>query len=149
MYATGLVFELIIWGFATWVICDSFGSAGVDLRFWLLFSALAFLADLRKARYNLNMWSGAFPIGAYGLCANQIAISLNSPAFRVVSSLMLVILVVYWLASLALTIPLVLSGELFLADAHQKMVKDREGKGRQGKRVDDTSASRPSDAMVV
>ena len=96
---------------------------------------MAFMADLRKTRYNLNMWSGAFPLGAYGLCANQIAVSLNSPAFRVVSTVVLVVLAIYWLVSMAFTIPLVCSGEIFLAGVYEQMVKDREGGGREEKRM--------------
>jgi hypothetical protein len=95
------------------------------------------------------MWSGAFPLGAYGLCANQIAISLDSPAFRVVSTIVLVVLVIYWLVSMAFTIALVWSGELFLSDAYQKLVKDGEGNGDDKTRSDASRPSRQSDTTEV
>ena len=68
------------------------------------------------------MWSAAYPLGVYGVACTQLAIDLDSPTFRVIASIVLVVSVLYWFYLVAFTLPLVISGELFLAEAKE----DRE-----------------------
>ena len=98
-----------------------------DYRFWLILCVVAFVRDLPKTKFNLNMWSAAYPIGIYGVAVTQLAIDLDSVAFRVISSIILVVSVLYWLYLIAYTLPMVLSGELFLAEMYEKDKKEREG----------------------
>ncbi|KAK4689577.1 hypothetical protein P7C73_g534, partial [Tremellales sp. Uapishka_1] len=66
IYASGFVLGVTIWGFAT---------------FWLLLCALAFVRDLPKTKFNLNMWSAAYPLGVYGVASTQLASDLDSPTY--------------------------------------------------------------------
>lgn len=72
------------------------------------------------------MWSSAYPLGAYGLAATQFATDFDSPAFKVVSTIVLIVLVIWWLYLIVCTIPMIISGELLLAEAYEEMKKHRE-----------------------
>lgn len=105
--------------------------------FWLLLCLFAFVRDLPKTNFNLNMWSAGYPLGAYGVTCSQLAIDFDSPTFRVVTSIILVVLVLYWLYLVVYTLPLVLCGELFLAEAvdsheEEKMAQRAERERRSG-----------------
>ena len=93
--------------------------------FWLIISVVAFVRDIPKTRFNINMWSGAYPIGIYGVAATQLAISLDSPVFRVVSTIILIVMVIYWLYLVIYSLPMVLSGEMFLGEVLHEMEKER------------------------
>ncbi len=105
--------------------------------FWLLLCLFAFVRDLPKTNFNLNMWSAGYPLGAYGVTCSQLAIDFDSPTFRVVASIILVVSVLYWLYLVVYTLPLVLCGELFLAEAvdsheEEKMAQRAERERRSG-----------------
>ncbi len=46
----------------------------------------------------------------------EVAVAFNSSAFRGLNSAIVVVLVSYWLFLMARTVPMVVSGELFLGD---------------------------------
>lgn len=79
------------------------------------------------------MWSAAYPIGAYGVACTQLAIDLESTAFRIIATIVLVVLVIFWLLLIAYTVPSLISGELLLEGAKAEMDeekrKEQEGKG--------------------
>jgi len=95
------------------------------------------------------MWSGAYPIGIYGVAATQLAISLDSPVFRVVSTVVLIVLVIYWLYLVLWSLPMVISGEFFLSEVLHEMEKEREKRdeGEEGARAGRASASDASTAV--
>lgn len=72
------------------------------------------------------MWSAAYPYGTYGIACSQFSTDFDSPAFAVITSIILVTLVILWLYLVIATIPMVISGELFLAEALEEMEKHRE-----------------------
>lgn len=80
------------------------------------------------------MWSAAYPLGAYGVASTQLAIDLGSTAFNVISTIILIVLVIYWLFLVICTVPMIASGELFLSEAKEQMDEkkndERERKGR-------------------
>lgn len=94
----------------------------------MILSLGSFAREIRKAEFSLEWWAAAYPIGAYGVACTQLAIDLNSTAFKVVASIVLVILVIFWLALMALTIPALVSGELLLKEVKQSMDKEKERK---------------------
>ncbi|WVF70057.1 hypothetical protein IAT40_004844 [Kwoniella sp. CBS 6097] len=129
LYATGFVLGLCIWGFTT---------------FWLLICIVAFIRDIPKTHFNLNMWSTIYPVGVYGLTCSKLASDLDSRAFRVVSTIILIVVVIYWLYLIAFTLPAVVSGELFLAEAlekHEKENAEEEGRLRGNSREEEGSRS--------
>jgi tellurite resistance protein TehA-like permease len=105
----------------------------VPSRFWLFLATLALIRDLPKTHFNINHWSSAYPIGVYGLASSQLAIDLDSPTFRVVTAIVLVILVINWLYLMGRTLPMVLSGEWFLKEAYEEG-KEREKDSRASTR---------------
>ena len=84
------------------------------------------------------MWSAAYPLGVYGIACTQLAIDFDSPAFRVIASIVLVVALLYWLYLIAFTIPMVLSGELFLAEAMEHKEEEEE----RGERPTESPPSR-------
>lgn len=72
------------------------------------------------------MWSALYPFGAYGIAAEQISVDLDSSAFKVLTSMILVVLVIYWIYCVIWTLVQFVSGELFLAEA----LKEREEEER-------------------
>lgn len=80
------------------------------------------------------MWSGAYPIGVFGIACNQIATDLDSPAFKGIASAILIIAVIHWIWLVIYTLPMIVSGELFLGEAEHlsKEEAEAEKKGSQG-----------------
>ena len=72
------------------------------------------------------MWSAAYPFGAYGLTCSQLAIDLDSSTFRVITAIILVVLVSYWLYLVVFTLPLIVSGKLFLEEAYHEQEEEKE-----------------------
>lgn len=75
------------------------------------------------------MWSSAYPFGAYGVVASQFAIDFDSIAFRVITTIILFVLIIYWLYAIICTLPMVVSGELFLGDLVKEREKEEKDRG--------------------
>ena len=75
------------------------------------------VADIRKAPFSLNYWSALYPTGVYALHAGQLAMDFDSPAFRTVNTIFVVLLLLGWLYCVIRTIPGIVSGQLFLEEA--------------------------------
>ena len=99
-------------------------------RLWLLISLVAFVRDLPKTKFNLNMWSTAYPIGTYGVASSQFAIDFDSIAFRVITTIILIISVIYWFYLIIYTLPMILSGEAFLGALVEE--KGKRGERKEG-----------------
>ncbi|KAJ9107341.1 hypothetical protein QFC21_000791 [Naganishia friedmannii] len=87
---------------------------------------IAYARDSRYAHFNLTMWSGAYPIGIFGIACNQIGVDLDSPAFKGIASAILIIAVIHWIWLVIYTIPMIVSGELFLAEAEHLSKEEAE-----------------------
>mgnify|MGYP006876474623 CR=1 FL=1 len=77
------------------------------------------------------MWSSTYPFGVYGVAASQFAIDFDSTAFKVITTIVLLLLVIYWLYLVACTLPMVASGELFLRDVFEEMEKEKKHGGEK------------------
>jgi len=101
-YGFGVVGALLLVGFAT---------------YWFLLSIFTVSIDARKAPFTLNYWSAMYPWGVYAAAFGQLAMDFDSPAFRVLNTIMSCSLTILWLYSMARTVPMMVTGEVFLADA--------------------------------
>jgi hypothetical protein len=102
--------------------------------FWVVLALIAYARDSRHAEFNLTMWSGAYPIGVFGIACNQIGVDLDSPAFKGIASAILIIAVIHWIWLVIYTLPMIVSGELFLAEAKHLSEEEAEAEkmGSQG-----------------
>lgn len=68
----------------------------------------------------------AYPIGAFGVACTQFADDFDSPAFRVIATIICIISVVFWLFLVVYTLPLIITGELLLGNARHKLEEEEE-----------------------
>ena len=98
----------------------------------MVLALIAYVRDGRRTNFNLTMWSAAYPIAVFGIACTEIAKDLDSPAFEGIASALLIIAVVHWIWLVIYTIPMVLSGELFLSEAdHLREEEEKAMKGLQ------------------
>jgi hypothetical protein len=105
----------------------------------MIIGFLTFFSDARKTHFSLYMWSAgetdylllgsptayahcrimlpAYPLGIFGVACTQFAIDFDSPAFRVISTAICILSVIYWIFLAVYTMPLLVSGELLLREA--------------------------------
>jgi len=63
----------------------------------------------------------AYPVGVFGVACTQFADDFDSPAFRVIATMITIVSVIFWLFLVVYTLPLIVSGELLLDnDAHKE-----------------------------
>lgn len=67
-----------------------------------------------------------YPCGVYGVACTQIAKDLDSPAFKGIASAILIISVIHWLWLVIYTVPMIISGELFLSEAKELEREEEE-----------------------
>ncbi|WVQ97817.1 hypothetical protein IAU59_004932 [Kwoniella sp. CBS 9459] len=94
------------------------------------------------------MWSALYPVGVYGVACTKLTSDLDSRALRVVSTIILITTVIYWLYLIIFTLPAVVSGELFLAEAmgkYEKSHTEEEGRLRRNSREEEEEGSRSGD----
>jgi len=97
----------------------------------------------------MNMWSGAYPLGVYGIACSQLSVDFNSPTFRVLTSIILVVQLLYWFYLVVFTLPMVFSGELLLGEPVERLEKEKEEvraerERRSESRSSNASASSPA-----
>ncbi len=109
----------------------------------MLFGTVIFVRDISDTTFHLNHWSSAYPIGVYGLACGQLATAFNSAALKGITSAILVLLVLWWLYLVVCTIPMAISGELFLSDLSQLDEIDKQLKEYE---MHDSEEGRPSSA---
>jgi fatty acid desaturase len=66
---------------------------------------------------HLSSLSLAYPLGVFGVACTQFAIDFDSPAFRVISTAICILSVIYWIFLAVYTLPLL---ELLLHEAVQE-----------------------------
>lgn len=114
-YAFGVIWALLMAGFST---------------FWLLIGLGEVVAAFGQSSFSIATWSSSYPIAVYALVWNQLSKDFDSVSFRVVSTGITIIAIsacrgvawpgpadalpVHWLYLAGRTIPLVITGALFL-----------------------------------
>ncbi|KAL4967593.1 putative malic acid transport protein [Aspergillus stella-maris] len=95
---------ILAWGFGT---------------FWWLFAMLSILYTLyvqsggwRNVRFSLSAWSLIFPWGVYTNGAVQLGTLMDSPAFYVWSTVLLLLLVIMWVGVHIFTLKGLLTGKI-------------------------------------
>jgi len=117
LYTFGLLAALIIWG------------SGLV---WLFFA----IASITRSRFpfNIGWWGFTFPLGVFAVATTTIAQELPSVFFKVLGTIMSLIVVLLWIVVALGTFWRSLSGELFVAPClgqweaqqNQKVVKITE-----------------------
>lgn len=112
--------------------------------FWVVLALIAYVRDGRRTYFNLTMWSAAYPIAVFGVACTEIAKDLDSPAFEGIASALLIIAVIHWIWLMIYTIPMVISGELFLSEADHLRKEEKEAmegmqQDKEGSRAENTN----------
>ncbi|PKX94023.1 TDT family transporter [Aspergillus novofumigatus IBT 16806] len=99
VYVVGAMTALILWAF------------GLP---WLFF---AFASVLKSGSFPFNMgwWAFTFPVGAYAMGTCQLGRQLPSAFFRVLGTVLSLIVVIHWMVISVSTLKGVVSGKIFVA----------------------------------
>ncbi|GAQ10612.1 sulfite efflux pump SSU1 [Aspergillus lentulus] len=99
VYVVGAMTALILWAF------------GLP---WLFF---AFASVLKSGRFPFNMgwWAFTFPVGAYAMGTCQLGRQLPSAFFKVLGTVLSLIVVIHWMVISVSTLKGVVSGKIFVA----------------------------------
>ncbi|PVU96634.1 hypothetical protein BB559_002325 [Furculomyces boomerangus] len=97
----GMVIGLPLDGFAAFFLIQSVGSI------WYTFSR-------NETKFNLSWWGVIYPVGTFNLGMLSLADSLNSMAFRVFSSFIIISLATIWIYVFQKTIYGVWTGKIFV-----------------------------------
>lgn len=108
-----------------------------------MLALIAYVRDGRNANFTITMWASLYPIGVMGIACTQIANDLDSPAFKGIASGILIIAVIHWIWLVIYTLPMIMSGELFLSEAKETEKEEAEAKE---KKCQDPSPNRADSA---
>ncbi|OQE47359.1 hypothetical protein PENCOP_c001G05558 [Penicillium coprophilum] len=99
---------LLIWGYGI---------------FWWFFAILSICYTLhtqpggwKKSRFTMSVWSMVFPWGTFTNAAVEFGKLMNSPAFDVFSTALLLLLVIMWIVIQILTLKGIVTGRVFGLD---------------------------------
>lgn len=97
-YSMGLLIALIMWGFGL---------------IWLFFA----LASISRSRFPFNMgwWGFTFPLGVYSIATTTIAKELPSLFFKLLGTILSIIVVLLWIIVSLGTFKGALTGTMFVA----------------------------------
>ncbi|KAL4806053.1 voltage-dependent anion channel [Aspergillus unguis] len=108
---------LLSWGFGT---------------FWWLFAILSILYTLRlqaggwrNINFSLTAWSLIFPWGVYTNAAVQLGTLMDSPAFYVWSTALLLMLLILWIINSIFTIKGIITGTIFSLEKGWRVPKTK------------------------
>ncbi|OOF93947.1 hypothetical protein ASPCADRAFT_172875 [Aspergillus carbonarius ITEM 5010] len=96
---------LLSWGYGTFW----WGYAIVSI----LHTAFKQPGGWRKTRYSLSAWSLVFPWGVYTNAAVELGKVMDSPAFKVWSTVLLLLLLIIWIVNHIFTIKGLITGRIF------------------------------------
>ena len=101
-YNMGNYVALILWGYGL---------------VWLFFA----LASITRAKFPFNMgwWGFTFPLGVYAVATTTLAREMPSGFLKILGTVFSVTVVILWLVISLITVPRVLTGELFFAPCVQ------------------------------
>ncbi|KAL4876431.1 voltage-dependent anion channel [Aspergillus karnatakaensis] len=109
---------VLAWGFGT---------------FWWLFAILSIAYTLyvqsggwRNVHFSLTAWSLVFPWGVYTNAAVQLGKLMDSPAFDVWSTVLLLLLVVMWIVETGLTLKGIATGKIFGLESGWRVPKTKQ-----------------------
>ncbi|WFC98919.1 hypothetical protein MYAM1_001652 [Malassezia yamatoensis] len=102
VYGVSIAIGLMLWGIAL---------------VWLVI-AVSLLIDMwwvSRLSFNLGWWGFTFPLGTFCSATNQLALELDSEAFRVLGSFFSAVEVVLWLGIASMTTYRAAQGEIFVS----------------------------------
>ncbi|GFF30289.1 sulfite efflux pump SSU1 [Aspergillus udagawae] len=99
VYVIGAMTALILWAF------------GLP---WLFFACASVLKSGRFP-FNIGWWAFTFPVGAYAMGTCQLGRQLPSAFFKVLGTVISLIVVIHWMVISASTLKGVVSGKIFVA----------------------------------
>lgn len=108
LYAGGLATGLILWGLGF---------------FWFTLAVATVIFRTRKNgstffspnNFSLGWWAFTFPIGVFATATTSLATELNSPAFKVIGTIVSLVVVFNWLYIGSMTLVKCCNGALFTA----------------------------------
>ncbi|KAK0120415.1 hypothetical protein ONS96_010631 [Cadophora gregata f. sp. sojae] len=108
LYVMGYLMALIMWGFGL---------------VWLFFA----LASISRSKFPFNMgwWGFTFPLGVFTTSTVQMGMELPSAFFRVLGTILSVIVTLLWIMVATTTIRKAITGDLFFAP-YLKDVEEKE-----------------------
>ncbi|GFZ51187.1 Sulfite efflux pump SSU1 [Saitozyma sp. JCM 24511] len=107
VYAGGLIAGLILWGLGfCWYI----------LAFAMILDHLPTCRDFfHHSRFSIGLWAITFPIGVFATATTTLASELNSPAFKVLGTILSVQVALHWLYVSVMTLWKCFDGTIFVA----------------------------------
>ncbi|EAW07493.1 TDT family transporter [Aspergillus clavatus NRRL 1] len=111
VYVFGAMTALILWAF------------GLP---WLFF---AFASILKSGRFpfNIGWWAFTFPVGAYAMATCQLGKELPSAFFRVLGTILSLVVVIHWAVVSVGTLGEVITGNFFITPGPDKINQKQEG----------------------
>lgn len=108
LYAGGIATGLVLWGLGL---------------FWLVFAVATVIFRTRKngsaffapSKFSIGWWAFTFPIGVFCTATTSLATELNSPAFKVIGTILSLVVVFNWLYIGSMTLIKCCDGALFTA----------------------------------
>ncbi|CAO1619964.1 unnamed protein product [Sympodiomycopsis kandeliae] len=102
IYSISLVGAFLVWGM---------GLVWLTLAIMIIID-LWVVSDLK---FNLGWWGFTFPIGVFATAAIQMGNELNSTAFKVIGTILAVVVLLLWLVVGSLTIKQAIKGQIFFS----------------------------------
>ncbi|ORY27077.1 voltage-dependent anion channel-domain-containing protein [Naematelia encephala] len=124
IYAGGLVTGLILWGLA---MCWYILATAVIIDHWLSNRDFFF-----RQHFSVGLWALTFPIGVFATATTTLASELDSPAFRVIGTVLSIQVALHWIYVSVMTVWKVVDGTIFVAPEIADSVPER----RWGRRDD-------------
>ncbi|KKA27942.1 hypothetical protein TD95_001214, partial [Thielaviopsis punctulata] len=115
-FLAGLLVGLVMWGFGLLVLSN----------------ALLSIALTKKFPFNMGWWGFTFPIGVLATCTGQLAETLDSAVFRVVTMVLSLSVVALWTVVAGKTLWLAYTGEIFYAPC-LKDLREKQNRGAESK----------------
>jgi tellurite resistance protein TehA-like permease len=110
LYILGVFMCLIMWSFGL---------------LWLTF-ALATIYSTKNFPFNMGWWGFTFPLGVYAISTMHLGVEMPSLFFRVLGTMLAVVVVLLWCVVAANTLRGAWSGRLFYAPCLKNLKQDEK-----------------------
>ncbi|KAF7115905.1 hypothetical protein CNMCM5793_003648 [Aspergillus hiratsukae] len=110
VYVVGAMTALILWAF------------GLP---WLFFACASVLKSGRFP-FNMGWWAFTFPVGAYAMGTCQLGRQLPSAFFKVLGTVLSLIVVIHWMVISVCTLKGIVSGKIFVAPGLASVQRQRK-----------------------
>ncbi|KAG9241012.1 C4-dicarboxylate transporter/malic acid transport protein-like protein [Calycina marina] len=114
LYVLGYLIALIMWGFGL---------------VWMFFAFASI--SRQKFPFNMGWWGFTFPLGVFATSTVQMGNELPSAFFRILGTILSVVVTLLWIIVAVGTVRKAATGELFFAPC----LKDVEGKEEHGRKL--------------